>query len=67
MAGVNVVELSLIAASGHQAPAGAHVLIMIVIVAGVAVALLAARRHRGDDELPDTTPAAASEREPSER
>jgi hypothetical protein len=66
LAGVTSSQLSLIAATGHQAPPGAHLLIVGIVVVGVVVALVAGRRRRqAADELRDRTPADGAERERS--
>jgi uncharacterized integral membrane protein len=66
LAGVTSSQLSLIAATGHQAPPGAHLLFMGVVIVGVVVAVVAGRRRRrAADELRDRTPANGAERERS--
>jgi hypothetical protein len=63
--GVTSSELSLIAATGHDPPAGAHLLIVGVLIVGVVAALAAGRRRR-DAAKDDGTPAEDAERERSE-
>jgi hypothetical protein len=62
-------QLPAIAAAGHDAPPGAHLLIVGVLLVGVVVVLLATRRRRGPtpDELRDRTPTDGAERERSEQ
>jgi hypothetical protein len=65
---VNPIELSAIAATGHDPPAGAHMILIGVILVGVVVAVVAARRRRPDaDESPDRPPVDDPEQEPGER
>jgi hypothetical protein len=67
LAGVTSSQLSMIAATGHEAPSGAHLVVMGVLIVGVVVALAAARRrHSATDDLRDRTPADGPERERSE-
>jgi hypothetical protein len=67
LAGVTSSQLSLIAATGHQAPPVAHLLVVGVLIVGVVVALAAARRrHSATYELGDRTPADGGERDRSE-
>jgi multisubunit Na+/H+ antiporter MnhB subunit len=64
VAGVTASQLTLIAASGHEAPGGAHLIITGVLIVGAAVVLAATARRRRTDKDRDPEP---TERKRSER
>jgi hypothetical protein len=66
LAGVTSSLLILIAASGHKAPPGAHLVIVGVLIVGVVVALAvgARRRRNAADQVRDAVPTERERREP---